>query len=71
LPMVTVDLDYKVVDYGLQAAGGGAPVAVVGPPPYTTDYGQDGGRIVLYDLGLHFESEKLTVNAVYIDPSAD
>ncbi len=71
LPMVTVDLNYKVVDYGLQAAGGGAPVAVVGPPPYTTDYGQDGGRTVLYDLGLHYESEKLKVNAVYIDPSAD
>lgn len=71
LPMITVDLDYQVVDYGLQAAGAGAPKPLAVPAGATSDYGQDGGRIVLYDLGLHYESEKLRVNAVYIDPSAD
>ncbi len=65
LPMVTVDLDYKVVEYGLEAGG----FDTLTPPRVV--YAQDGGRIVLYDLGLHYESEKLQVNAVYIDPSAD
>lgn len=69
--MVTVDLDYQVVDYGLQAAGAGAPKPLAVPAGATSDYAQDGGRIVLYDLALHYESEKLNVNAVYIDPSAD
>ncbi len=63
LPMVTVDLQYKVVDYGVQAAGLGASTVIsVGPPPVTSDYSQDGGRIVIYDLAVHYESEKLNVN---------
>lgn len=65
LPIVTVDLDYQVVEYGLEAGGFGT----LTPP--RTFYTQDGGRVVLYDLGMHYESEKLQVNAVYIDPSAD
>lgn len=64
LPIVTVDLTYQVVDYMYQVSGFGTPG---GPGNWV----QDGGYITLYDLSLHYESEKLNVNAVYIDPSAD
>ena len=61
LPIVTVDLDYQVIDYSLSLY----------TAPTDLKYPQDLGQILLYDIGLHYESEKLFVNAVYIDPNAD